>query len=155
MNNVEETLRQQVAAWETLGHPALMERFVLRNGRAFMPARRVGRRGRLKQCYANATSRVLRHGGEYVEGYTLTCGLPISHAWVTLDGVGAMDPTLPADEHEYFGVVLPTRILTRELGLLGHYGILDTRHGLNHRLMFELDPELESIVSAVMKRKSA
>lgn len=148
-------LAEQAAAWEKLGHPALLERFVLRNGRPFAPARRVGRRGAARQCFRNSAEFVARGRGAYVEGFAMrqAVALPIHHAWVTLDGASAMDPTLPAAEFGYFGVEFDARTTLREQGRNGCYGLLDTGAGLNHRLMFEIDPGLRRIAEAVSARR--
>jgi hypothetical protein len=156
VTRLQKCLTEQVAGWATLGHAAIMERFVLRNGRAYTPRLRIGRAGRPKQCYANAAKCALRGRGTYVEGFVMRpeIGWPIQHAWVSINGDDAMDPTLDAFNAEYFGVAFGHKVLCRELQRNGVYGMIDTGTGLNMRLMFEIDPELEGIVQAIRKGKS-
>jgi hypothetical protein len=46
----------------------------------------------------------------YVEGYVLVLGDSlVHHAWVTLDGVHAIDLTLREEPLAYFGVIVPTK----------------------------------------------
>ena len=103
-------------------------------------------------CFSNSTEFVVRkRQGTYVEGYALSKKfpiMPIHHAWVTMDGNDAMDLTLNAEDYEYFGVTFDNDTLWAELRKLKRYGILDTGFGLNHELMFRLDPELEANLHA-------
>jgi hypothetical protein len=150
-------LEQDVATWAQMGNPCLLQRFVLRHGKPFTPGPRVGRRRKPKQCYANATNFVLdrrkgNNGSQYVEGFVLNTKLPIMpihHAWVTLDGTTAMDPTLDAENYEYFGIVFSNETLREELVRNRFYGVLDPGVGLNARLMFAMDPSLESLCKQI------
>src|SRR5215831_1735265 len=92
-------LNHAITAWEKLGQPALLERFVTRNGQPFTYTKRVGRKGAPKQCFANAATYVMRNrgvGAVYVEGFVMRQDIPhpFLHAWVTFNGTEAMDPTL-------------------------------------------------------------
>ena len=151
---LQEILTEQVEGWATLGHPALLDRFILRNGKAFAPGNRIGRKGAPKECYGNATKFVFRHhDAKYVEGFVINKELPIPihHAWVTFDGKTVMDPTLDAEKYEYFGVEFDTSTLRKETVKLGVYGILDPGLGFNTDLMFKIDPELKTICEAVLQ----
>ena len=151
-----EMLKQEVEGWETLGTASLLQRFVLRNGKPFAPRHRLGHKRKARQCFANAANFVLsKRAGTYVEGFALNKEMPfmpIHHAWVTMDGETAMDPTLDAEGYEYFGVVFDTDLMRRELLRLRRYGLLDTGLGLNHEFMFALDPELETIVNEIRRK---
>jgi len=154
--SIKENLEQSVAAWEFLGVPALLERFVLRNGKAFKPRKRIGRKRKAKMCFMNAFDFVSgNEGTQYVEGFTTTHGISIHHAWVTTTGDDAMDPTLDAAEHEYFGVTFTREQMIESARATGYYSILDQGMGLNAELMFALDPELEQIVKAIKPRSRA
>jgi hypothetical protein len=155
MSIIRDMLAEQIANWECLGHPALLERFVLRNGKVFAPRKRIGRKRKAKECFSNATKVVMGGTGTYVEGFTIrtTFPFPLLHAWVTVDGSDAMDPTLNADEFEYFGVVFDRKILCREIMRSKMYGLLDTGLGNNTRLIFEIDPELEAICTAINRQR--
>jgi hypothetical protein len=158
---IRELLAETISDWERLGHPALMERFVLRNGKLYTPRKRVGRRGKPKECYCNSTHFVIREQWKsypyghptYVEGFTIgDIPFAIAHAWVTMTGADAMDPTLESSTHQYFGVAFPTDVLLREIKKNRVYGILDTGVGLNHELIFAIDPELRDICNAVIAK---
>ena len=155
---LEDYLTNEVENWAVIGHPALMQRFVLRNGQRYGGRRRIGRRGMAKQCFMNATKRVLHNprayidGWRYVEGYAIHRTDPIMaihHAWVTTNGSDAMDPTLDATKYDYFGVAFDKPTLVGQLRQQKYYGMLDTGLGLNWQLMFELDPELRTIVEKI------
>jgi hypothetical protein len=152
MMTMKQSLAERVANWERLGHPAMLDRFILRNGKPYTPAKRVGRKGEPKNCFGNATKYVLRNKGPiYVEGFVVsnTVPWPIHHAWVSLNETDAMDLTLESENYQYFGVPFDTDTLRKELVRNGHYGLLDTGLGFNTRLMFKLDPELKAICEAV------
>jgi hypothetical protein len=152
--SLHDILTESVANWEVLGHPALLERFVLRNGKAYAPAKRKGRKRKAKQCFANATGRMLEEGSTYVEGFAIRKDfpLPLLHAWVTITGDDATDPTLDAMDFEYYGVSFSRATVTAEIVRNRCYGLLDT--GLiNTRLIFQIDPELEEICKQVQHNR--
>jgi hypothetical protein len=155
MNDIVEMLDQQIAAWEMLGHPALLERFIRRNGKMFTPVKRIGTKREPKACFGNAANFITRRGGAYVEGYVFNTQTPwlFHHAWVTTTGNDAMDPTLNSKKYEYYGVEFAENTVRRELVRNKVYGLLDPGLGLNARLMFEIDPELEAIVHAVSPKR--
>jgi hypothetical protein len=149
---LQEMLTQEVQNWEMIGHHALLQRFVLRQGNAY---RNNGREPvemmEIKSCFRNATIYSREHGGEYVEGYVMRPDLPIliHHAWVATDG-HVIDPTLrDSDEAQYFGVAFDQKTVGRTTMKQGFYGMLDTGLGLNTKLMFGIDPELKAIVEAI------
>lgn len=151
----EERIRLQVEHWNAVGHPALMERFVLRNGRA-MTATGEKFRDRMtpKQCFTNATQVVSEWAGTYVEGYAVRNDIPIliHHAWVMMDDGKAFDPTLEEPEsYQYFGVPFETDVLWDEINRTGYYGLLDQGHGINIEFMLQRDPGMEEFLPDVMK----
>jgi hypothetical protein len=162
---LKDYLTTEIKNWEFIGAPALMQRFVRRNGKAYTPTQRIGKKGKPKECFSNSTDAVLsrpirnlpaRERWTYAEGYCLHRERPIMaihHAWIVIDG-RAMDLTLDAEEYEYFGIEFPTPNVKEWLKELGYYGILDTGFGLNLKLMFGMDPELEAIVKAVKPHAS-
>jgi hypothetical protein len=64
------------------------------------------RQRRAGECFGNAQILALEDRGTYVEGVCVTpLRIPIHHGWITLDGVHAIDPTLPHGERcFYFGI---------------------------------------------------
>jgi hypothetical protein len=151
--SLHEILTSNVENWARLGHPSLLERFVLRNGKPYAPGPRKGRKGPERQCYMNAAKVVMCDADAvaYVEGFVINPDLPIPihHAWVSYDGETAMDPTLDSANREYFGVSFTRKELVRELRKTKIYGLLDTGCGLNADLMFRRDPELKAICEGV------
>jgi hypothetical protein len=67
-----------------------------------------------KRCFYNAARLALDDRGLYVEGYAIHRHGLVHHAWVTLDGVHAIDVTWddPPDCH-YFGIAFPKEIVSR------------------------------------------
>jgi hypothetical protein len=155
---IKDQLKELVDNWAVLGHPALLENFVLRNGKEFTPRKRIGRKRMMKECFKNAQEFVWENPETtYVEGWVVNSSLPfpIHHAWVTVTGKDAMDPTLDAKGHEYFGIAFNTRITHSQMLKNKVYGILDPGHGLNYELMFELDPELKTICERIRENGKA
>lgn len=157
---LRDRIEAEVAGYARLGHPALMQRFILRRGilspGAPLPPG-VGR-GQKKSCFKNA-ARLSQSDLSltYVEGYVHT-DLPIliHHAWcVTGDGT-VIDTTLddPEDAH-YFGVPFTFGQLAYEMNRTGVYGLLDTGSGVNHDMIFRLDPELKQIVEEIRRARPA
>ena len=155
---LRDHLTSEVANWEFIGHHALLQRFVLRNGQEYAPTKRIGRKMEMKQCFANSYKTVFRNPDwSYVEGYAIHRTNPIMaihHAWVTTNGSDAMDPTLDAAQYEYFGIAFDRMAMITETARNRFFGLLDTGLGLNVRLMFELDPELQSIVEAIKPHRA-
>lgn len=95
-----------------------VEEAVLNHGRPFIGVERptgYPLRKR-KQCFANAGYLAYNSLGLYVEGFVSSPGQPpVHHAWVTLDGVNAIDVTLrePPTDCLYFGVPFPLEVLQK------------------------------------------
>lgn len=51
----------------------------------------IKRDSRLKACYNNCF--LAMSDGDYYEGFILTCGIPLEHSWLVVDGK-VVDPTL-------------------------------------------------------------
>ena len=88
------------------------------------------RQWEMKMCYRNAAMVACRKPFEvapaatYAEGFAVSKsgGWLIQHAWVTLDGMHAVDPTWKnAEEHDYFGVAVPHKTLYQRLMMNKHY----------------------------------
>lgn len=105
-------------------------RFVLQHGKPFTPTDRPkGMRQRKAQhCYRNAGTHVINRpdASAYVEGYAMGAdGLCFEHAWITLDGVHAIDPTLPdAQSYAYFGIQFSPAALAAAALASRQYGFL-------------------------------
>lgn len=153
MSIIKQQLEDRVAQWEAIGHPAIMERFVLRNGTYRKGVAYKGRPGVPKQCFSNATH-LLWQGkvDSYEEGFACrpdTHWFLVHHGWGVKEGA-VVDPTWKdPEECEYMGVTIPRPELDRELGRNGVYGILDPGM-INFRFMFDRDPELKGIVEGIV-----
>lgn len=154
---IREFIDISIRNWATLRHPALMERFLLAQGKEYVPGPRVGRKMTPKQCFRNAAHVALRKAEfTYVEGYMWSDPIPllIHHAWLTPDGKTVMDPTVDSAGRQYWGIPFSDAELTRELARIGTYGILDTGFGINTELMFERMPSLKILAESICKMRN-
>src|SRR5262245_18544521 len=121
MTELRNYLEGMAESWARLKAPAIMERFVVRNGKPFK-GRKLPRsydRDEAKQCFSNAGRLALMENGlRYVEGYVIGDNLPIAihHAWL-IDAKGkVVDTTLKNPErYQYLGVVVGTDALRKEV----------------------------------------
>lgn len=159
MNDLREYLQTMADSWGVLGHPAVMERFVLRNGTEFegrdLP--KGFRRGKAKACFENSINLVVRKRDlRYVEGYVMhnVIPIPIHHAWAVDADNRVIDVTIqqPA-ECQYMGVVMSRQECWTEVSRNDVYGVLDTGLGANVRFMFERDPELKAEVETIASKR--
>jgi hypothetical protein len=102
-----------------------LEAALLDHGRPFVGiARPKGYRRlrRVQHCFFNSLTiatdecGTYPQGGTYVEGYAISRdgrGVPLHHAWITLDGTNAIDVTwrAPPEQCLYFGIPLPRAVL--------------------------------------------
>jgi hypothetical protein len=108
-----------LSRWHDRGMASPAEQAVLRHGRSFTGiARPKGYRLRaIKNCFANAGDLACADRGTYVEGFAIapSVGPPVHHAWITLDGINAVEVTwrAPASECQYFGIPFPAGVLRR------------------------------------------
>ncbi len=93
--------------------------FLLQHGRFFLPQplARPELRGRIKQCFANATMASIngsRPGRRlhYIEGYA-TLIIPTHHAWCADDDGNAYEVTWPEVGSAYLGIAFPPRVIHR------------------------------------------
>jgi hypothetical protein len=112
---LKRRLRQwQDKEWQPSGLHIM--RAVVDHGRPYIGINRPKgyRKRKDKQCFWNAADLALSDRGTYVEGYASTPRGVIHHAWVTLDGVHAIDPTWrdPAECY-YVGIAFPKEIVAR------------------------------------------
>jgi hypothetical protein len=153
---LSQILQSYIDGFGRLGFPALMERFVVRNG-SFTTGVALPsdfKKGRMKECFSNAAQLLDNHDGlTYMEGYGMTPGvpLPVHHAWCVNSKGEVIDTTWrdPA-QCQYIGVAFTQEELWEQLDLHGVYGILDTGRGINTDLIFRRDPQLEALVSEFM-----
>lgn len=150
--SIVDQLKHEVEAFGQLGHPALMQRFVIANG--VLAGERLLEHGyelgAAKECFRNAAQLALEHPElTYVEGYGYLEGLPllIHHAWCEDEQGRVIDVTWsPERGGQYIGVRVDAEELLEQMEALGVYGVLDTGRGLNTEFFFRRDPQLEQWV---------
>jgi len=152
---IKTILEDMVSKWAAIGHPALIERFVLRNGEGFggssLP---VGvRLVQPKECFRNAYTLCLERGYRYFEGFGLPSPdlFPMQHAWVVDDDGRVIDNTWRTPEiAEYIGVEITRRDLMRQTSERGYYGVL-AGVMVNIDYLLSFDPELGEIFNDFKK----
>jgi hypothetical protein len=145
--NLHQMLAETAITWRKVGHFALIEEFVLANGRSFRRLRNPPHWARIKQCFENAALLALHPDFTYVEGFVWkeSLTMPIHHAWVLNRRGEVIDNTMrEQDGAEYFGVKFADNVLRTELVRNGVYGLLDHGRGYNVELMKRLNPKLIS-----------
>lgn len=160
-------LDKTIASWETMGVHSMLERFVRRNGRAGHPSAlpKGVRPGAGKQCFKNAAEFAIWDGSRpkalqdldltYVEGYAMrpSLGIPIHHAWLETPSGEVIDTTWRDPETcLYWGVPIPADALRLVLLKTGVYGVFDLGHRLNHEFMFDYDPDLRLVITAMQAK---
>lgn len=154
MTTLKDKLQTYVDSWVQLGAPALLERFVLRNGREYIAAPFHGERMPAKECFRNALLyRPTNLELLYVEGFALAPRLPmpIHHAW-TVDPKTSkvIDPTWKEPEAcQYLGVPFNRREAWKIAEENGYYGLFAPSEMLNLTLLFARDPELKTLLKGV------
>jgi hypothetical protein len=152
---VPQVLREKVARYAV----APVERALLAHGRLFTGTPRpkgFPRYRAPKQCYRNAGLIATydgwqwkpKRGYRYVEGFAYHPGSDFlfQHAWVTLDGEHAIDPTLSFDSKRlYFGLEIPTEVLGAALNESKQTRLLD----------FEMVPSLRSYLDGLSGKVAA
>lgn len=127
--DIEGLLKRTIQTWQALGHPALMERFIFRNGRRYKrgPLPRNIARGKEKECFSNAAKECWHSGAKYVEGFGFRPDIPLlfHHAWLEIDGK-AVDPTWKKNKAcQYYGVAFDMKTAWEIFEQNGYYGIFD------------------------------
>lgn len=115
-------LAAELARRADSGHgDSTVERLVLQYGVSFKGiVRPKGMRlGPIKNCFRNSYHAAGKHDGMlYVEGFAMPKGYPpIEHAWISPDGIHAIDLTLrhPATDIEFLGIPFSIGLATSEL----------------------------------------
>jgi hypothetical protein len=118
-NPVVAFLRARVSS--SPGNVAV-EEAVLGHGRPYIGIRRPKnyRPRAVKRCFANAANLAFGGRGIYVEGFAVGSEDPdlvLHHAWITLDGVHAIDVTWrrQASDCHYYGIAFPNDVVRRLL----------------------------------------
>jgi hypothetical protein len=127
MNQVASFLEQMTEAFKPPMIPT--ERLVFRFGKEFpghaLPSKY--KRGRPKECFNNAMNVSIYHDIRYVEGFALSPKLiPVAHAWCLDKDGRVIDVTWNKPEHcEYFGIIIPKKLLIQQVLKNNMAGVLD------------------------------
>lgn len=151
-------LEGRIAMWEMMGNPAVMERFLLRNGTFRPGAPFTGTRGKAKECFSNSTHLSIAKELTYEEGLFIRPDLPIAihHAWCVDESGVVHDCTIDRPEEcAYVGVTIESQELWRLITASGYYGVLDMGVGCNTKFMYGRDPDLEKIVTDIIAKERA
>jgi hypothetical protein len=129
--------------------PVVFNRFLARNGvECNAIAKPQGRRRAKRSCFQNAIHFALHHPGfRYCEGLAVNTelGFGFGHAWCLNEIDEVVDPSLKAEDHSYFGVVVDASLLTRVPNHTTYYGIFDGPKPIEHlAVMLEIDQELKN-----------
>jgi hypothetical protein len=129
--------------------PVIFHRFLARNGLEFNAIAESQRRRRAKQsCYQNAVRFALQHPGfRYCEGLAVDTelGFGFGHGWCLNEANEVVDPSLKAEDHSYFGVVVDASLLTKVPKGTVYYGLFDGPKPMEHLAsMLEMDHQLKN-----------
>lgn len=152
--SIKENLQQQVENWKRIGAPPgawLMQEFVLRNGQTYegrnLPSSYIP--GVPKYCFSNAQEYVAGNGSlRYVEGFAMRDDIEFTmhHAWCIDARNRVVDPTMIHAEHcSYMGVIFMREQIRAARGIHS-ISVLDGDHGINWKLIAQLDPYLKEQV---------
>lgn len=135
MTKIEDHIRTEIEMWAKVGHPALMQKFILNEGRLFENPVAAKKFGKQKECFKNAFHYAQDEEVEYVEGYILLPNIPIliHHAWCCEFGDTVPIETTIKDFEgiQYFGFEFDYETIVAYLIKHGVYGIIDPGFGLN------------------------
>jgi hypothetical protein len=125
---VKRGLLSQVSAFRPYGNIKVQDA-VLKHGYPFIGIKRPKeyRPRAIKKCFVNAGDIACRERGIYVEGFAITPigGTSFHHAWITLDGIHAIDVTLKnAPECSYFGIPFSLEVLQRWTARRGYWTLI-------------------------------
>ncbi len=142
----KDVIEQFVKGWRVLGHSDILGEHILKNGSEFTPVSYPHNDDDdpwpTKQCFKNAILAGARHNYKYyVEGYVILPKIPfpIHHAWLSNDGIHAIDPTLNDERNrKYYGIKYDreeaTRIMLKKgiAGMLGYRRLAREVHVKTH-----------------------
>jgi hypothetical protein len=149
--DIQTFLRQRIEAWGQIGHPALMERFIDRNGTVFQPRPFAGLRMMPTLCFQNCMDLLFMQAGRgllYAEGYGWRQDFPllIHHAWLVTPDGKVVDPTwVHPETYQYIGISLPRDEAWAVVEEADHYSVLDPGM-INLDWMFGRDPGLRDFL---------
>jgi len=155
VESIKEFLEAMVEMKKKMSRPeewkyGSIEEFILAHGRPFESVKEPPRRGKMKECFKNATELSLHDRRYiYVEGYAIRqgIGLPLHHAWCVDKEGTVYDPTWE-EGTEYYGVPFEHLFVVKMAFKAETYGLLDLWH-LQWPLLQSFDVEnIETIEGA-------
>lgn len=148
-SEIARAIASQIENWARIGHPAMIERFVLKHGRDMTPyPDHPYEMGEAKECFYNAGMMAASGVTDltYVEGFAVRpkLGLLIQHGWLMDTDGRAVDVTWKdtADCH-YFGIPFDKKAMWAECKRTGYWGLLDSGRGVNVDFFLQFDPAFE------------
>lgn len=156
---IKDQLEHEIKMWSQMIHPALMQRFVVRQGVISQPLEKLPKsvkKAKKGECFTNAYNLALYSGYQYVEGYATSAdfGILIHHAWVLDKDGRVVDNTWDRPAAcQYMGVKISNEDLEAETSKNGVYGVLDIGGMINSDFIFAKDPELEKLMDDFMKAR--
>lgn len=148
-------LRASIETWSRLGHPAIWERFIERNGVFAKGQPFTGsKRGTGGECFANASRRMWATSARYTEGVALrpSLGILIHHAWLVGPDNRVFDPTWDRPEEcEYVGVSLDADVVGRQTAKTGYYCLFAPNGVYDLDFMLAIDPGLAQFIPSGRK----
>lgn len=152
MTSIKDFLQRCIDTWEQVHHPALMERFVIRQGVVCEARPFEGQRMTPQECFKNAMDGLFTtsgHGLMYCEGFGLRPNIPllVHHAWLVTPDLKVVDPTWEKPEEcQYVGVTYDRDAAWEIMQETGHYGLFDHGIGFNLTVALARDPGLIDFV---------
>lgn len=160
-SEIARAIDSQISGWGRLGHPALMERFVLKHGIDMASyADHPYEMGAAKECFSNAGQMALWDDDlTYCEGFAVRpkLGMLIHHGWLMDSDGRAIDVTWrETGDCLYYGIAFETSVLRAEIKRTGYWGLLDSGEGINIDFYRQFDPafEIPEMVAHLFKAAS-
>lgn len=160
-DDIKTIIEEQIKRFEYFGHPAIMERFVLRNGKEGIGKPRppgISKRPD-KECFKNSSYWAVEvPGWTYTEGFAIrpSLGMLIHHAWLENKKGEVLDLTWKDPQDcLYYGVRFSTVELVENMVRTKVYGILMQYDIIDVDVIFKRDPELRAIVHDVIATRKA
>jgi hypothetical protein len=103
--------------------PEIIRRYIGDTGgiaREFVPIKRPAgyRQRKAKACFDNCSELALDDRGKYCEGFAVSAesdAFAVHHAWITLDGIHAIDPTFKEPGAFYFGIEYDNHAVAKKI----------------------------------------
>ncbi len=144
-NLAQRAVQQRTETFREMGHPLIMDEFVLKHGKSFERIATDVTRATPRECFANAARLAINNEFfEYTEGYVCAHDFqyPFLHAWIMYDGE-IIDNTLETpSNYSYFGIRFKQSFLLSQLAKHKVFGILGGVPEQAYQLVEKVDPSI-------------